>query len=524
MKHQQTHGRVWRLLLLVCVLAFSMPAVLVRSQSAADPDGTRQTATPVTLRSDTPGWLGRSDVDYFRVTLSQRGLLHVETTGSTDTKGALRNASGRWLAIDDDSSPNGYNFRIRRTLSAGTYYIRVYGSFTSTTGSYTLQVRFRASRPTGDPGGTRQTATPVTLRSDTTEWLGRGDVDYFRVTLSQRGLLHVETTGSTDTKGGLLNASGRWLAIDDDSSPNGYNFRIRRTLSAGTYYIRVYGSFTSTTGSYTLQVRFRAGSPPPQGALENFDIGVCDSQREVQLCVWDHACEDGDRIRVAVNAGVVFSGEIYNLKTCMTIPVHGGPNTIELTALNETGPQGCDGTPAPPNTGAISIQGTLSGDPLEEQEWTHNQGTGGRATMNVTIGTRGSRCTPLPPDSQGGPVGGPVGGTARWYALATTQGITQYPNCSRWAVSGTARTESEARQEALRVCREDQCAQNCEVENTWRGSNCYAIYQCRNQERTRSTLAWATGPDLHDRRQTAQDTCYRNNWPIAVESGARCVQ
>ena len=211
MKHQQTHGRVWRLLLLVCVLAFSMPAVLVRSQSAADPDGTRQTATPVPLRSDTPGWLGRDDVDYFRVTLSQRGLLHVETTGSTDTKGALLNASGRWLAIDDDSSPNGYNFRIRRTLSAGTYYIRVYGAFTSTTGSYTLQVRFRASGPTGgsdDHGGTRQTATPVTLRSDTSGRLGRGDVDYFRVTLSQRGLLHVETTGSTNTKGGCSTPAG----------------------------------------------------------------------------------------------------------------------------------------------------------------------------------------------------------------------------------------------------------------------------------------------------------------------------
>ena len=176
-------------------------------------------------------------MDYFRVTLSQRGLLHVETTESTDTKGALLDASGRWLAIDDDSSPNGYNFRIRRTLSAGTYYIRVYGAFASTTGSYTLQVRFRASRPTGgsaDPDGTRQTATPVTLRSDTPGWLGRSDVDYFRVTLSQRGLLHVETTESTDTKGALLDASGRWLAIDDDSSPNGYNFRIRRTLSAGT--------------------------------------------------------------------------------------------------------------------------------------------------------------------------------------------------------------------------------------------------------------------------------------------------
>ena len=59
-------------------------------------------------------------------------------------------------------------------------------------------------------------------------------------------------------KGALLGADGRWLRIDDNGSPTSPNFRIRRTVSAGTYYIRVYGSNSSVSGRYTLVVRFRA--------------------------------------------------------------------------------------------------------------------------------------------------------------------------------------------------------------------------------------------------------------------------
>ena len=418
--------------------------------------------------------------------------------GLPTPRGRCLTPTARWLAKDDDSSPNGSNFRIRRTLSAGTYYIRVYGYSTSTTGSYTLRVRFRASGD--DHGGTRQTATPVSLRSDTSGWLGRGDIDYFRVTLSQRGLLHVETAGSTDTKGAVLDANGRWLAIDDDSSPNGNNFRIRRTLSAGTYYIRVYGYSTSTTGSYTLRVRFRGAPPPPpppdEDAIDDIDVGVCYSEREVQLCVWDYACEDGDRIRIDVNGRVEFEGELYNRKSCFTVPVNQGRNPIVLTALNDTGPQGCAGSPAPPNTGALSVTGTMLGSGVKTQEWEHAGGTGSQANLNVTIDSQGRGCEELPPDSHGGPGSGSGGGSGsgRWYALATTQGVAEYPNCLSAGVSGTKRTESEARSEALAECRSNSCARNCQVEVTWQGTNCWAVYGCRSQDDTRGAISWATGP------------------------------
>ena len=113
--------------------------------------------------------------------------------------------------------------------------------------------------PSDAPENLPQVATVVGLNSSTSGTLeAQGDVNYFRIEILQDGVVIVETTGSTNTKGGLLGADGRWLATDDDSSPSGRNFRIRRTVGAGTYYIRVFGSQGTTTGPYTLIVRFQA--------------------------------------------------------------------------------------------------------------------------------------------------------------------------------------------------------------------------------------------------------------------------
>ena len=65
-----------------------------------------------------------SDIDYFRVQVSGSGELTVYTTGSLDTLGTLEDSSGSSLSNDDDSG-NSSNFRIARTVSAGTYYVKV---------------------------------------------------------------------------------------------------------------------------------------------------------------------------------------------------------------------------------------------------------------------------------------------------------------------------------------------------------------------------------------------------------------
>jgi hypothetical protein len=56
-----------------------------------------------------------------------------------------------------------------------------------------------------------------------------------------------------DTFGRLLDASGQTVAENDDLGV-GSNFRIRRRLLAGTYYIVVRGASDTETGAYSLQI------------------------------------------------------------------------------------------------------------------------------------------------------------------------------------------------------------------------------------------------------------------------------
>jgi hypothetical protein len=71
--------------------------------------------------------------------------------------------------------------------------------------------------------------------------------------LSQAATVSLTSTGSLNTRGTLWDAIGQTVAEDDDLGV-GSNFRIRRKLSAGTYYIVVRGSSGTETGAYGLQI------------------------------------------------------------------------------------------------------------------------------------------------------------------------------------------------------------------------------------------------------------------------------
>ena len=95
--------------------------------SSDDHSNTRSGATEVSLGSSHSGEIETgSDVDYFRVQVGESGTLTVYTTGSLDTKGELQSSSGSRLTSNDDGG-SGLNFRIERSVSAGTYYVKVEG-------------------------------------------------------------------------------------------------------------------------------------------------------------------------------------------------------------------------------------------------------------------------------------------------------------------------------------------------------------------------------------------------------------
>lgn len=108
--------------------------------------------------------------------------------------------------------------------------------------------------PADDVGNTMATATRVAMPSTTSARLEVAkDQDVFQFVLTQSATVSLATTGSLNTRGTLWDASGQPLAEDEDLGV-GLNFRIRRKLSAGTYFLVVQGSSNTETGAYGLQL------------------------------------------------------------------------------------------------------------------------------------------------------------------------------------------------------------------------------------------------------------------------------
>ena len=124
---------------------------------------------------------------------------------------------------------------------------------------------------------------------------------------------------------------------------------------------------------------------PNEDSLDDVTVSIPSScPREVQICVRDYACEDGDIVRVSLNGTRLFERELFNTSYCVSAPVLVGTNSIELFAVNGTGYKGpCSYADA--NTGEISINGGT-------QRWEHSGGRGSRANLTVNIGPSGGRC------------------------------------------------------------------------------------------------------------------------------------
>lgn len=186
------------------------------------------------------------DVDYWRLDIPSPGFLVVETLGDTDTAGALENANGRELATDDNSG-TGDNFRIRRFVEAGTYFVRVQGAGDAT-GDYTLRTEHSPLLA--------ENLINAPLNGSHVDAIGEpGEVDLYRLALPDAGFVVLSTGGILDTVGVLRNADGQTLATNDDRGLGQLNFRIERLLPAGVYTVQV-TAFGNGVGVYTLEVAY----------------------------------------------------------------------------------------------------------------------------------------------------------------------------------------------------------------------------------------------------------------------------
>ena len=152
--------------------------------------------------------------------------------------------------------------------SAGTYYygacVQSVSGESNTDNNCSTGVQVTVGSGDGDDhGDSPSAATDLAVGdSQSGQIEPGGDVDYFRVQVTESGELTVQTTGSLDTKGQLEDSAGAVLASNDDGG-DGHNFRITHAVSAGTYYIKVEGYDASTTGSYTVHASGPGGGSSP---------------------------------------------------------------------------------------------------------------------------------------------------------------------------------------------------------------------------------------------------------------------
>ncbi len=231
-----------------------------------------------------------SDVEYYKLVLSQDGDLSLSLGNlPADYDMYLYNTSGTELAkAYTTNNPE----TISKTVSAGTYYIKVngYNGASSTTSAYRLSITFEADSSGGggstsddpyEPNDSTAEAYEIASGTVYNSYLyTAGDVDYYKFTADDSGSLYLELGDlPKDYDMYLYNASGTQLAkAYTTSNPE----KITADIDAGTYYIKVngYNNAYSAASMYYLKAVFTpdgggsGGSGEPQWYVETLSTAV----------------------------------------------------------------------------------------------------------------------------------------------------------------------------------------------------------------------------------------------------------
>jgi hypothetical protein len=192
--------------------------------------------------------------DYYRFTLGGPATLNLRMDGlSADADVELLSSTGALIARSVNSGAQAES--IARLLAAGTYYVRVFPYGSASTG-YSLTLSATAASADG-AGNSYSTALNISaLGSSWTfqDAVGTSDTnDYIRFTVDRQGTFNLRLDGlSADADVQLINSSG---LVASSRNTGTTSESITRTLSAGTYYIRIF-PYGSITTNYQLSLSF----------------------------------------------------------------------------------------------------------------------------------------------------------------------------------------------------------------------------------------------------------------------------
>jgi Calpain family cysteine protease/Bacterial pre-peptidase C-terminal domain len=207
---------------------------------------------------------------------------------------------------------------VSRLLSAGTYFIRVSPTLSSSSTlastNYNLNV---LAAPVDNAGNTLNTAAELNLGTTNLslrEWVGQADTnDFYRFTLNNSSHFNVSLSGLTaDINLQLLDSRGNQIQLSNNSKSSAES--ITRRLDTGTYFIRVTPNGNSNS-FYNLNLSTASFINGDWTSQNLSDPGVINSVRSLaadgQLSRLDtinilRSVEDGD---------VVDAAEIQDLRT-----------------------------------------------------------------------------------------------------------------------------------------------------------------------------------------------------------------
>ena len=265
-----------------------MLALTAKRPPLSDGNGTISTATPFYFLRDvrttvlpkpnsTKFTIDDADVDMYSLALVAGDQIHINAdalVGSgLDARLRLFDAAGHELASNDNT--NGLDPALNFTVStSGTYYFGVSGSDDSTydpitgagvvsasTGDYKLVVTVDSATPvTAEVEPNNSPSTPnviqIITNSSVAGSIGTvGDVDVFMFTVGGGHFTSqvVADPGSTlDARLTLLGADGRVWQTSDDQSVGNVNPLVSQQLAAGTYFLKVEASRSSTNGAVAI--------------------------------------------------------------------------------------------------------------------------------------------------------------------------------------------------------------------------------------------------------------------------------
>ncbi len=239
------------------------------SEPADDHGDSYGNATSVSANSSTSGDIEiENDIDYFNFSATSGHTYTIETTLGTldDSDITLYDTNGLSVIDSDDDSGSGAASKLVWTCTdTGTYYIMVEGHFYASIGTYTLNISAESGGSAGDDHGdsySDASALTVGVKKNGNIETG-GDEDYFEFDASANVTYDIETTLKTlDDSALTLYKTNGFSKIDtDDNSGAGQASKITWTCtSSGTYYIKVEGDWSSSTGTYSLLVSIATDS------------------------------------------------------------------------------------------------------------------------------------------------------------------------------------------------------------------------------------------------------------------------